>query len=63
MQQRQAPATPATQQTVGATRPTAPAAPVVLDMAALKLVAGGVVADGPHGGWSVAVVDGPHGGW
>ena len=38
-------------------------APIALDAATLKLVAGGVQASGPNGGWSSVAPSGPNGGW
>jgi hypothetical protein len=39
-------------------------APIALDAATLKLVAGGAQTAGPNGGWaSAVVVNGPNGGW
>ena len=39
-------------------------APIALDAATLKLVAGGAQTSGPYGGWSsAAVASGPYGGW
>ena len=62
MQQRQATATQFATKTVDASRSAQHSAPVVLDMATLKLVAGGTGALGPNGGWLV-VPAGPNGGW
>ena len=61
MQQRQTTTSPFATKTVeAAVRSPGKTAPIVLDAAALKLVAGGT---GPNGGWSTAVVTGPNGGW
>lgn len=61
MQQRQSTASQFATQS-GATS-QAKSAPIALDAATLKLVAGGVQAAGPNGGWSSAGVEGPNGGW
>jgi hypothetical protein len=64
MQQRQTTTSPfATKTAEAAVRSSVKTAPIVLDAAALKLVAGGVAATGPNGGWATAVVTGPNGGW
>jgi hypothetical protein len=63
MQQRQSTVFQFATQSGAAPQSSAKSAPIALDAATLKLVAGGVQADGPHGGWAAAAVDGPHGGW
>ena len=64
MQQRQSTVSQFATQSGTASQATGKSAPIALDAATLKLVAGGVQASGPHGGWSTAaVIDGPHGGW
>jgi hypothetical protein len=60
MQQRQF---IATQSIAGSQAAAAKSAPIALDAAALKLVAGGAQAAGPNGGWSSAGAAGPNGGW
>ena len=63
MQQRQFPVSQFATQTV-ATASSIKSAPIALDAATLKLVAGGAQTMGPYGGWSSAVViSGPYGGW
>jgi hypothetical protein len=64
MQQRQFTVSQFATQSAVASQASAKSAPIALDAATLKLVAGGAQTAGPHGGWaSAAVVDGPHGGW
>ena len=64
MQQRQSTVSQFGTQSGAASQASAKSAPITLDAATLKLVAGGAQAAGPHGGWSsAAAVDGPHGGW
>ncbi|MEO8060155.1 MAG: hypothetical protein ABI671_17710 [Burkholderiales bacterium] len=64
MQQRQFTVSPLATQPGAPSPATGRTAPIALDAATLKLVAGGMQASGPHGGWSTAAVaDGPHGGW
>ena len=57
MHQRQSTATQS------GTASQAKSAPIALDAATLKLVAGGVQAAGPNGGWCSAGAEGPNGGW
>ena len=61
MQQRQSTASQFATQSCATSQ--AKSAPITLDAATLKLVAGGATTAGPNGGWSNAVVDGPNGGW
>lgn len=64
MQQRQTTVFAFATKTLSAASSSVKTAPIALDIATLKLVAGGVQLSGPHGGWaSAAVVAGPHGGW
>ncbi|MEO8805482.1 MAG: hypothetical protein ABI433_05340 [Burkholderiaceae bacterium] len=63
MQQRQFTVSQSTAKTQAAAQPSAKTAPIALDAATLKLVAGGVQAAGPNGGWTSAGVEGPNGGW
>ncbi|MDP3820326.1 MAG: hypothetical protein Q8R33_02520 [Burkholderiales bacterium] len=60
MQQRQSTASQFATQSAAS---QAKSAPIALDAATLKLVAGGVQAAGPNGGWASAAVEGPNGGW
>lgn len=64
MQQRQSTVSLFAAQAGSTSQASVKSAPIALDAATLKLVAGGAKADGPNGGWSsAAVVDGPNGGW
>jgi hypothetical protein len=64
MQQRQTTVSPFAAKTHTATPSSGKTAPIALDAASLKLVAGGAQTSGPYGGWSSAVViSGPYGGW
>ena len=63
MQQRQSTASQFATQTLAYAATSVKTAPIALDAATLKLVAGGTPTAGPNGGWSYAVVDGPKGGW
>ena len=63
MQQRQTTVSQFATQFVAASQASAKSAPIALDAATLKLVAGGATTAGPNGGWSSAVVEGPNGGW
>ena len=63
MQQRQSPVSQFAAQTLATASPIK-GAPIALDAATLKLVAGGAQPSGPYGGWSSSVViTGPYGGW
>ena len=63
MQQRQTTVSQFATQSTAASQSSAKSAPIALDAATLKLVAGGAQTAGPNGGWSSAAVDGPNGGW
>jgi hypothetical protein len=63
MQQRQSTVSQFTAQSAAASQASAKSAPIALDAATLKLVAGGAQTAGPNGGWSSAVAAGPNGGW
>ncbi|MEQ1682608.1 MAG: hypothetical protein ABL916_03080 [Burkholderiaceae bacterium] len=63
MQQRQITASQFATQSVAGSQASTKSAPIALDAATLKLVAGGVQTAGPNGGWSSAGVEGPNGGW
>lgn len=63
MQQRQTTVFQFATQSVVGSQASAKSAPIALDAATLKLVAGGAQTAGPNGGWSGAAVDGPNGGW
>ncbi len=63
MQQRQTTVSQFATPSVAAAQASAKSAPIALDAATLKLVAGGVQAAGPNGGWSSAGAAGPNGGW
>ena len=63
MQQRQFTVFQFSTQSGAASQASSKSAPIALDAASLKLVAGGVLAAGPKGGWASAVVAGPKGGW
>lgn len=63
MQQRQSTVSPFATQSGSASQASSKSAPIALDAATLKLVAGGVQTAGPNGGWASVAVDGPNGGW
>jgi hypothetical protein len=63
MQQRQITVSQFATQSVLTSQASAKSAPIALDAATMKLVAGGVQASGPNGGWASAGVEGPNGGW
>ena len=63
MQQRQSAASQFATQALAAAASSVKTAPIALDAATLKLVAGGTPTAGPNGGWCSAVVAGPNGGW
>ena len=63
MQHRQIAVSQFASKTHAAARSSAKTAPIALDAATLKLVAGGVQASGPNGGWSSVAPSGPNGGW
>jgi hypothetical protein len=63
MQQRQTTVSQFATPSVAGSQASSKSAPIALDAATLKLVAGGAQAAGPNGGWSGAAVDGPNGGW
>lgn len=64
MQQRQSIVSQFATQSGSASQSPAKSAPIALDAATLKLVAGGAQTAGPYGGWSsAAVAAGPYGGW
>lgn len=64
MQQRQVKSFQFTAKTPTTSLSPAKTAPIALDAATLKLVAGGAQTSGPYGGWSSAVTtSGPYGGW
>ena len=63
MQQRQSTVSQFATQSGAASQASAKNAPIALDAATLKLVAGGAETAGPNGGWACAAVSGPNGGW
>lgn len=63
MQQRQSTVSLFAAQSHAAFQAPVKSAPIALDAATLKLVAGGAQTAGPNGGWSSAGVEGPNGGW
>ena len=63
MQQRQSTVSQFVTQSVATSQTSAQNAPLLLDAATLKLVAGGAQTSGPYGGWASAVASGPYGGW
>lgn len=63
MQQRQVTVSQFATRSVAGSQSSVKSAPIALDAATLKLVAGGAPTSGPNGGWATAAVDGPNGGW
>ena len=63
MQQRQTTISQFASKIHAGTQSSVKTAPIALDAATLKLVAGGVEASGPKGGWSSVTLSGPKGGW
>jgi|GEM_PF-3698228 len=63
MQQRQSTVSQFATQSCATSQSSAKSAPMALDAATLKLVAGGVQTAGPNGGWASAGAAGPNGGW
>ena len=63
MQQRQITAAQFASKTHAGAQLPVKSAPIALDAATLKLVAGGAQTSGPYGGWSSVAPSGPYGGW
>ena len=63
MQQRQTAVSQVATKAHAVAQSSVKTAPIALDAATLKLVAGGAPTAGPNGGWCSAVVAGPNGGW
>ncbi len=63
MQQRQSTVFAFTTKNPGSAQSSIKSAPIALDAATLKLVAGGAQTAGPNGGWASVAVSGPNGGW